>query len=249
MSLGEHLVELRKRLFRSAIAVVVAAVVGFALGGYVLDFLRAPIERVAENANAAINYGGVTTGFDVRFQIAITLGIVLASPIWLYQLFAFFVPGLTKKEKRYVVGFILTAIPLFFAGCAAGLFVFPNIVTLMMSFVPSTDFNLLDAKFYLDFVLKLVVAVGIAFVMPVFLVLLNFMGVVSAAAIIKGWRWAILAIALFAAIATPAADLVSMFLLALPMVGLFFLAVGVAWLHDRGAAKRAAKLDAAAADA
>ena len=95
--------------------------------------------------------------------------------------------------------------------------------------------------------IKLVLAIGIAFVLPVFLVLLNFVGVLSAAAILKGWRIAILVICLFTAIATPAADIISMFLLAIPMVLLYFTAALVAWIHDRGVARRAADLEASIA--
>ena len=101
----------------------------------------------------------------------------------------------------------------------------PNIVRLMTSFVPEGGESLLTAKEYIDFVLKLVIAIGIAFVVPVFIVLLNFAGVISAAAIIKSWRVAILVIVLFTAIATPSADVISMFMLALPMIALYFAAV------------------------
>jgi len=104
----------------------------------------------------------------------------------------------------------------------------------------------LSARPYYDFVMKLVLACGIAFVLPVFLVLLNFVGVISARGILKGWRVAILIITLFCALATPAADLVSMFVLAIPMVILYFAAAGIAWLHDRRIAKRDAKLAAEA---
>lgn len=238
MSLGEHLVELRKRLFISGIAVLVASIGGFIAAQYVWDALRVPILAIAEARNATINYSTITSGFDVTMQVAVTLGIVGSSPVWLYQIFAFLVPGLTRKEKRYTFGFFFSAVPLFLAGCAAGWFVLPNIVELMAKFVPPEDASFVEAKVYLDFVLKLVLAVGIAFVMPVFLVLLNFLGVISAAAIIKGWRVAVLLIAVFCAIATPAADVVSMFLLAIPMVFLYFLAAGVAWMHDRMAARR-----------
>ena len=102
---------------------------------------------------------------------------MISSPIWLYQIFAFLVPGLTRSEKRYTFGFFFTAVPLFLAGCFAGWFVLPHIVELMTSFVPQQDASYFDAKYYLDFVLKLVLAIGIAFVLPVFLVLLNFVGV------------------------------------------------------------------------
>lgn len=243
MSLGEHLVELRKRLFISAIAIVVAMIIGFFLAEFVWDALRGPILVIAESRNATLNYSRITGAFDVMIQIALTIGLVIASPIWLYQILAFIVPGLTGKEKRYTFGFFFSAIPLFLAGCAAGWFVFPNIVAVMTSFVPEQDASVTEAKDYLDFVLKLVIAVGIAFVLPVFLVLLNFMGILSARAILDGWRWAIILIAAFCAIATPAADVLSMILLAIPMVGLYFLSAGVAWLHDWRAAKRLAKLE------
>jgi len=143
-----------------------------------------------------------------------------------------------KKERRFTLGFFATAIPLFFAGCAAGWFVLPNIVKLMTSFVPEGGETLLTAKEYIDFVLKLVIAIGIAFVVPVFVVLLNFAGVISAAAIIKSWRVAILVIVLFTAVATPSADVISMFMLAIPMIGLYFLAWFIAHLHDRRVARR-----------
>jgi sec-independent protein translocase protein TatC len=238
MSLGEHLLELRRRLFISGIALLVGAVGGWLLTELVWDALRVPIDQIAESRNATINYPGITTAFDIRLQLAVTIGLVIASPVWLYQIFAFLVPGLTSKERRYTFGFFFSAVPLFLAGCATGWFVLPHIVELMASFVPPEDASIVDARFYFDFVLKLVIATGVAFVLPVFLVILNFMGVMSAASILKGWRVAILVITLFTAIVTPAADVLSMFLLAIPMVFLYFAAAGVAYLHDRRAAAR-----------
>ena len=244
MSLGEHLRELRKRLFISAIAIVVTAVGGFNVAPYVIEQLRIPIQEIAEARNAELVYTTVTGAFDLRLQIAVTIAIVAASPIWLYQVFAFLVPGLTTKEKKYTFGFFFSAVPLFFAGAASGWLVFPHMVILLSSFAGDDTATFLDAKPYYDFVIKLVLAVGIAFVLPVFLVLLNFVGVLSAKAILKSWRIAILVICIFTAIATPAADVVSMFLLAIPMVLLYFAAVGVATIHDRRAAKRAAQFEA-----
>ena len=244
MSLAEHLRELRKRLVISAVAILITAVGGFFLAPYVIDALRVPINTIAEQRNAEIIYTTVTGAFDLRLAIAITIAIVAASPVWLYQLFAFLVTGLTSKEKRYTFGFFFTAVPLFFAGAAAGWFVFPHMVELLTSFSSQEDSTLLDARIYYDFVIKLVLAVGIAFVLPVFLVLLNFVGVLSARSIIKGWRIAVLVIVLFTALATPAADVISMFLLAIPMVLLYFAAWGVAVLHDRRAARRATELEA-----
>lgn len=242
MSIGQHLVELRRRLFRAAIAVLVGAVAGWLLSSLVWDQLREPITVIARSHHASINYTNITGAFDVRMQVGIMLGLVISSPVWLYQIFAFLVPGLKRRERRYILGFVFTAIPLFLAGCAAGWLVLPHIVELMATFVPGQDSSFFDAKYYLDFVLKLILATGVAFVLPVFLVLLNFVGALSAKGILRGWRWAVLAIVLFTAIATPAADVMSMFLLALPMIVLYFAALGVASWHDRGVKRRADEL-------
>jgi sec-independent protein translocase protein TatC len=239
MSLAHHLIELRKRLFRSAFGLLLGAAAGWILSDFVMDSLRAPVSLIAtaQNRSATLNFADITSAFDLKLQIALTVGAVISSPIWLYQIFAFLVPGLTSKEKRYTFGFFFTAVPLFIAGCAAGWFVLPQIVALMTSFAPAQDAAFIEAKPYYDFVLKLVLAIGIAFVLPVFIVLLNFIGILSAVSIIKSWRIAILVIVLFTAIATPAADIVSMFMLAIPMVLLYFLAAGVAGIHDRRVAK------------
>lgn len=241
MSLGGHLRELRRRIYISAAAIVLGAVLGWFLSDAILGLLREPIYAIADSQDrvATLNYDAITSAFDLKLQIAFTVGIVVSSPIWLYQLWAFFIPGLTKKEKAYSLGFFLSAVPLFIAGCAAGWWVFPHIVELMTGFAPQDDSTIINAKVYFDFVLKLVLVVGIAFVLPVFLVLLNFAGVISARSIIRSWRMAILLITLFTAIATPAADVLSMFLLAIPMVGLYFAAALVTWIHDRRVAKKA----------
>ena len=238
MSLGQHLLELRRRLLFSGVAVVLGMVVGYLVSGYVWDGLRAPVLAVAERHDASINYTNITEAFDLKLQIAVTVGIVVSAPVWLYQVWAFIVPGLTKKERRYGFGFFFAAVPLFFAGCLAGWSVWPHIVELMLGFAPAQETTFLSARSYLDFVLKLVLVVGVAFVLPVFLVLLNFAGVLSAASILASWRIAILTIVLFTAVATPAADVFSMFLLAIPMVLLCLAAAAVAWIHDRRAARR-----------
>ncbi|MDR6171671.1 sec-independent protein translocase protein TatC [Curtobacterium sp. SORGH_AS776] len=245
MSLGQHLIELRNRLFRAVIAIVVAAVGGWFLTPFVLDALRSPVSQLAKvgGHTAELNFPMITGAFDLKLQIAITIGIVIASPVWLYQIWAFIVPALVRREKQYVWGFLGTAIPLFFAGCWFGWYILPHVVGILGSFVSSQDTSIVDAKAYYDFVIKLIVAVGIAFVLPVFLVLLNFVGVLSASSIIKSWRVAILCILVFCAIVTPSADVISMFLLAVPMIVLYVAACAVAWLHDRRVAKRQAKLD------
>ena len=248
MSLAEHLVELRKRLIISAVAIVLAGVAGWFLADWVWAQLSEPVLEIAQerDRNAEINYTSVSEAFDTKIAIALTLGIVLSAPVWLYQIWAYFVPALTRREKTMALGFLAAAVPLFFAGVLAGWSVLPNIVVLLTGFAPDQSATLLTARVYLDFALKLVVAIGVGFVLPVFLVVMNLVGVLSAQSIIKGWRVAIILIALFTAIATPAADVVSMFLLAIPMVLLYFIAAGIAWINDRRVAKRNAKLAASA---
>ena len=270
MSLAAHLIELRKRLTRAAIAIVIGTIIGWMLYdlSWLSDLLQPvfpaaadaldgrgtwaaisePVMRIAEAKGAdpdrvALNFTNITGPFDIQLQVSLVAGIVISSPVWLYQLFAFFVPGLNGREKRYTFGFFFSAVPLFLLGCTAGWFVLPHIVEIMFRFVPPDATTLYEAKTYLDFVLKLVLATGIAFVLPVFLVLLNFVGVLRGSTILKGWRWAILAITLFTAIATPAADVISMFLLAIPMVGLYFAAVGISLWHDKSVARRVDALE------
>lgn len=246
MSLGEHLVELRKRIVIIAIAIAVGAVAGWFVSEWVWAALEGPVRAIAElqDRPAQIVFPTITGAFDLRLQIAIYTGIIISSPVWLYQVFAYFVPALTRTERKYVFGFFFSAVPLFFAGCWVGWMLLPHMVQLLTSFVPTGSASFLDAGYYFQFVIKLMIAVGIAFVVPVFLVMLNFIGLISAKAIITNWRIALVVILLFTAIATPAADVISMFLLAIPMIALYFAAYFIAVLHDRRAAKRQAEFDA-----
>jgi len=271
MSLAEHLIELRKRLTRGAVAVLCGLILGWMLYdlswfGDLVDPLIAgasealngmgtwaalsqPVFHIAAQLGLdpdkiTLNFGSLTGALDVQFQVALVTGIILSSPFWLYQIFAFFVPGLNRREKRYVFGFFFSAVPLFLLGCAAGWAVLPRIVELMFTFVPPGASQLYDTKTYVDFILKLLLATGVAFVMPVFLVLLNFAGVIQGRTILTGWRWAVLIIVVFTAMATPAADPISMLLLALPMIVLYFAAVGIALWRDRIAARRQAAFEA-----
>ena len=241
MPLIEHLLELRKRLMWAAVSILAGGIGGWFVSDFVLEVLTGPLKQQGGRI-ATINFPSVTSAFDVRFEIAIIVGVVIASPIWLYQIFAFLTPAFTRQEKKYVFGFFFSAVPLFLAGCAAGAFVIPHIVGLMVSFAPGGTSSLLDGKGYLDFALRLLLVVGIAFVLPVFLVLLNFTGVLQGRTILKSWRIAILAVTIFTAVATPSADIISMLLLAIPMIVLYFVAVGIALLHDRRKARRDASL-------
>ncbi len=249
MPLRGHLREARRRGLRAAVAVAVGVLAGFLLSPQILDLLRAPIEELALSRQASLNYDTVTAAFDLKLTIAVFSGIALSSPVWLFELFAFVTPGLTRRERRTVFGFGAAAVPLFAVGCGFGLTVFPRMVRLLTGFASDQDSTILTASYYVGFVVKFVVAIGIAFVLPVFLVMLNAVGLVSAQTLRRGWRWIVIAIALFSALVTPAADVFSMFLIAVPMSALFGGALLIAILHDRRAQRRAARRDAASCSA
>ncbi|WP_344067062.1 twin-arginine translocase subunit TatC [Microbacterium pumilum] len=246
MSLGQHLVELRRRLMIAALALVLGMVIGFFITDPVLYIITQPIRVVAESRGEAgsveLMFSTVTSGFDLKLRMSFAIGLLISAPFWMWQIWAFIMPGLTRKEVQYTIGFLAAAIPLFFAGCWAGLLTMPHIVELMASFVPEGAAAFYDAAYYYDFVFKLLIVVGVAFVLPVFLVALNLAGVMSGRAILKGWRVAVLVAIVFGALATPAADVVSMLLLAGIMVLLFFAAAGVSLLFDRRRAKREAAI-------
>jgi len=241
MSLGAHLVELRKRLIFAALALLVGMVVAFLIADPIINFITEPVRIIAEKRGddfSALNFGTVTAAFDMRMRIAFSIGIFLSAPVWLWQIWAFIMPGLTRKEVRYTIGFVVAAVPLFFAGCYLGVMIMPHIIELMWSFTPAGATNLYSAQEYYDFIFKLMIVIGISFVLPVFLVALNLAGVMSGRAILKGWRVAIIIATVFAALATPAADVVSMLMLAGILIVLFFAAAGLSLIFDRRKRKR-----------
>lgn len=247
MPLREHLRELRTRLFKAGVAVILGAVIGWFLYPRVYEALQQPIlqiraDRLRQNPTdvVTLSFDQVATSFNLQLRMSFYIGIVLSSPVWLYQLWAFIVPGLTKREKRYSMGFVGAAVPLFLAGIALAWKVLPNAIKFLTAFTPVGTANIINASDYFTFVLQIILAFGIAFVIPLLLVALNFAGVLSAVAMAKAWRVAVFLCFLFAAVASPTPDAGSMLALAFPMVGLYLVAVGIAWVNDRRRARRAA---------
>lgn len=239
MPLAAHLREARTRGIRAAVALAVGLVIGFVLSEQILEILRTPIETIAAERDASLNFDTVTGAFDLRLSIALVTAIVVSSPVWLVEIFAFVSPGLTRRERRYTLGYALASCALFLVGCGFGFALFPHMVELLTGFASTEDSTILTASTYVDFVLKTIVATGVAFAMPVVIVLLNALGVVSAASVRKGWRIAVVAIVTFSAMVTPAADVLSLFLVAIPMAALFGAAILITHLHDRRARRRA----------
>ena len=244
MSLGSHLRELRVRLTWSALYVAIGAVVGWFLFDPVFSLLQEPLLRVTEarGIEAIVNFGTVVAAFDLRIQLSIFFGIVLSSPFWLWNIWAFIAPGLKAKEKKYALGFVIAALPLFLAGTYLAWNNLPTFVVVLIGFTPEGSSNVINAAEYVLFAVRVLLLFGISFVMPVVLVLLNFAGVVSGKGILKSWRVAVLIMAVLAALATPAAEPMSMFLLMVPLVLLYFSAVGIAMLNDKRRERKLAKL-------
>ena len=243
MALLEHLKELRNRLFKAAIAIVLGTVVGLLSYQPFLMALIKPIRDLNEHEGrqATLNFDGVASSFDLMIQVSVFLGLIVASPVWLYQLWAFIVPGLHKKERRIALSFVAAAVPLFVGGVALAWLVLPNAVRVLTDFTPSGGSNFISAQIYLSFVLRLLLAFGIAFLLPVILFGLNLAGLIKGKHLLKSWRITVFLVCLFAAMAAPGADAMSMFYLAGPMLALFFAAIGLCLLNDRRREKRAAK--------
>jgi sec-independent protein translocase protein TatC len=235
MSLGDHLRELRRRFVVAATAIAVGSVLGWLEYARLFDAIMAPLREVAAQRHGLvnINFGGITQPFTVQLQVALFVGVIVASPVWLYQLWGFIVPGLTKHEKRTGIAFIAAAVPLFLSGCFLATYAVPRVVEVLLGFTPQGAVNLPDAALYLNFVTRLILAFGLAFLLPVFLVGLNMAHVLPARIMLKGWRIAVMLIFVFAAMMTPTPDAWTMLVLAIPMVGLFYGAVGVATVLDR----------------
>lgn len=245
MSLRDHLSELRRRLVRSAIAVVVGGVVGWFTSKAVYSALLKPITDSAaiNGVPTTINYADPFSAFNQRLQVAVITGIVLASPVWLYQFWAFITPGLTRKERRYSYGFVGAALPLFLGGGTLAWFVLPKALEFLNSFVPAGGSNFITANLYFSFVTRIVLAFGVAFVIPVVLVALNMAHLLSGRAMLRQWRITVFICFLFSAVATPTPEVTSMLLLAGSMCLLFAVAIGLCLLLDRRRARSSSEPD------
>jgi sec-independent protein translocase protein TatC len=240
MPLREHLIELRKRLVLAALGILVGAVLGWIVYDPVFRALQDPLLSAAADrgVQASVNFSGVATAMDMKFKVAIFLGTLVSSPWWLYQLWAFITPGLTRRERRSSLGFIGAAVPMFLAGAAFAWYSLPQAVSVLTEFIPEDATNLIDAQTYLSFVMRFVLAFGIAFLLPVVMVCLNLVGLVRGRTWLKGWRWAVLISCIFSAIMTPTPDVLTMLVLATPTIALYLAAVGLSVLHDRRVDRR-----------
>ena len=244
MSLGSHLRELRVSLSWSAGFLVVGTVAGWFLFDPVFKILQQPLIEVTEERGiqAVVNFGTVVSAFDLRIQVSIFLGVLMTAPIWLWNFWAFIAPGLKQREKRFAIGFVAAALPLFLTGTLLAWTSLPGFVVVLIGFTPEGSTNVINASEYVLFAIRILLIFGLAFVMPVVLVLLNFAGLATGKGILKSWRFAVFLIAVVSALATPVAEPMTMFLMMAPLTALYFIAVGIAIANDKRRERKLEKL-------
>ncbi len=247
MALADHLRELRGRLLKVALFLVVGTTIAWFFYGELFDLIRGPYTRaqtsLGGNVETEIIFSGVTDPLMVQLKMSALAAVVLGSPFWLYQIWAFVMPGLHPKEKRWTKLFVAVAGPLFIAGVAVGYYVLPKGLTVLIGFTPESVQNLVEFGRYFSFFTRMLLVFGVAFEIPLFVVLLNLAGVVSGAALKAHRPWIILGAFIFAAVATPSTDPFSMIMLALPMVALFLISEVIARTVDRRRARRDASAE------
>ena len=244
MPLLDHLRELRSRVVKSAVAIALGSVIGWFFYNEIITKLSEPVcdlkaaQEMGTDNCGALYINGVLGPLNLQIKVAILAGIIIAAPIWLYQLWAFIAPALHRKEKRNSIFFIVAATPFFTAGAYLGYTILPIAVDVLFGFTPEALNNLVKFDDYLDFVMRAILLFAIAFELPVFLITFNLIGFLSGRAILRPWRGWVFGITLFVAGFTPSADPLSMLALAIPLILLYLCSGVFALLNDRRRAKK-----------
>lgn len=253
MPLADHLRELRNRLAKAMLAIVVITIVAAFFYNDIINFLTKPVldsvgcgetfEQLAKSKSsshpcAQITINGLLAPFTLALQVSLMAGVVFASPIWLYQLWAFVAPGLHRHEKKYAYAFVGTGVPLFFGGAFFAYKVLPTTAKVLIDFTPHGVSNLLPLDDLLQLVTRMVIVFGLSFELPLLLIMLNLTGVLSGQRMLGWWRAMILGITVFAAVATPSTDPLSMLALAGPIWVLYFGAVVFSIFNDKRKRRR-----------
>ncbi len=247
MSLAGHLYELRNRLVKALLGLVVGMVVAFVFYPHIFAVLKAPYCGL-DTARRSVGGTGcnlfqftVFEGFTVRLRVAMLAGSLFSAPVWLYQLWAFITPGLHRSERRWAVRFVLASVGLFAAGAAVAYYFLRHGLQFLLTIAGGGVEPVIGISSYLSFVSTMLVIFGISFEFPLLVVMLNLAGVLSYDRLRSWRRMEIFLVTVFAATATPTQDPFSMLGLAAPMWLLYEVALLVARGHDRRVARRAAE--------
>ena len=248
MTFFEHLIELRKRIITSLIAVGVGAGVGWFIAPYFIDWITKPMLKALGDHHLAqqLVYTNPTGYLNLLIMLAIYLGIVLSSPVVLYQLWLFVAPALYKHEKSATTGFLVSTVFLFLGGIAFGYFMMlPKVLKFLISFqgpvVPMISINE-----YFDLTLMVLLGSGLIFELPILIFFLTLFGIVTPKFLFVNSKYAIVVIAILAAIVTPTPDALTMLIVMAPMIALYFAGIGVSALVLMKRNKRDKQLAAAA---
>jgi sec-independent protein translocase protein TatC len=246
MPLMEHIRELRNRVLKALLAIVVGAVLGWIFRAHLVDFLRSPYCRLPRHLTNPFGIRGHSCNlyapglFDPLFfqlKLAIAAGIVVSAPVWMYQLWAFVAPGLHARERRWTYLFIGTAVPLFAIGAVMAYFAMSKGLRFLLGVTPTGITPWITIDSYLSYAMAMLLIFGLSFELPLVVVLLNLARVLTHQRFRKWRRMIIFLVFVFAAVATPSPDPFSMLLLAVPCVVLVEAAEVFVWLNDRRRAR------------
>jgi sec-independent protein translocase protein TatC len=243
MSFFEHLVELRKRLINSAIAVGVGMMIGVAVSNKVFAYMARPMLGALRAAHFEdkLVYTSPTGAISLLINLGLYLGIVIASPVVLYQVWMFIAPGLYRHERRAMSAFIFSSLALFLCGIAFGYYVsLPYVLKFLIGFQGPFK-PLISINEYFDLILVVLLGLGVMFELPVLIFCLTLFGIVTPRFLWKNIRYAVLVITLLAAIVTPTPDATTMVLFMGVLLGLYFIGIGVSYMVVRKREKRLAE--------
>ncbi len=237
MSLTEHLIDLRKSLSRSLIAIGIGFGICYYYKDFIFDIVTRPLTRVLPK-NSYLIYTGLTEAFFTYMKVAFFASLIITCPYVLYQIWKFIAPALHAKEKKYVVPFVISSTLLFVSGVLFGYFVaLPPAFQFFVSFNNQYLQAMLSFKDYLSLFVTFLLGFGISFELPIFVFFLTKMGVVNAKMLSNQWRYAVLIIFIVAAILTPSPDAVSQILMAIPLMFLYVISIFVSKFAQKGKAK------------